>query len=61
MTELPKLLKPKEVCVILRLNRVQTVYEYIEEGKLEAYKIGRWYRIDEQSVITFLESRKTPP
>lgn len=58
MTELPKLLTPKEVLVLLKFERIQTVYEYIEEGKVVAYKIGGKYRIEEQSVMSFLETKK---
>ena len=55
---MPKLLTAEEVRVMLRFERIKTVYEYIEAGKIEAYKIGGEYRIEEESVFLFIKSQK---
>jgi len=47
----------EELAESLRLN-VMTVYRYIDAGKLEAYKIGRHYRIKKDEFERFLESVK---
>lgn len=55
---MPKLLTAEEVRVLLRFERIKTVYEYIEAGELEAYKYGGEYRIEEESVKNFLQKHK---
>ena len=35
---------PEQVADFLQLNR-ETIYRYIREGKLEAHKFGRTYRV----------------
>lgn len=47
-----------EVAARLRV-RVQTVYRWLQEGRLEAVRPGRSYRIGERSLERFLEEQKT--
>jgi len=44
---------PAEVAKILKLN-LNTVWRYIKEGKLPAFKVGRCYRISEEQVQEFM-------
>ena len=53
-----KLLTAEEVRIMLKFKRVKTVYEYIDDGRIEAYKIGGEYRIEEESVLLFIKSQK---
>jgi len=36
-----------------------TIYRYIKVGKLEAYKIGKEFRIDKEEFNNFLNKVKT--
>lgn len=47
-------LTAKEVADILKLN-IMTIYEYIRNGKLQAVKFGRNYRIDEEDLNKFIK------
>lgn len=49
---------PQEVADLLRF-RVQTVYEFIRLGRLEALRFGRRYRIGKAALERFLEENKT--
>ena len=49
---------PQEVADMLRL-RVQTVYEYIRMGKLQAARFGNRYRISEDDIQQFIEYQKS--
>lgn len=42
----------------LQVN-VMTIYRYIRNGKLSAYKIGKEYRIGNEDFNNFLEKAKT--
>jgi excisionase family DNA binding protein len=46
-----------EVASFLRLS-ILTVYKYIQEGKLEAIELGGHYRISEEALKKFIETRK---
>lgn len=46
---LPKMLTPEEAADILRLSK-NTVYDLIQRGEILAKKIGRVYRIPQQSL-----------
>lgn len=48
----------EELAVKLQVN-IMTIYRYIKAKKLQAYKIGKEYRIDEQEFSKFLKSVKT--
>lgn len=38
-----------EVADILKVTR-RTIYTYVKEGKLQAFKIGRYWRVTEESL-----------
>ena len=44
----------KELASTLKLN-VMTIYRYIKARKLEAYKIGKEYRIEKKEFNEFLK------
>jgi excisionase family DNA binding protein len=46
-----------EVAKLLKLNPL-TIYGYINEGKLNAIKISRYYRIEKSELDRFLEAHK---
>ena len=42
-----------EVAVFFNVNRV-TIYRWIKEGKIKAYKIGKHYKISVSEVVRLL-------
>jgi excisionase family DNA binding protein len=48
----------EELAEKLQVN-IMTIYRYIDKGKIEAYKIGRHYRIEKSEFEKFLEGVKT--
>ncbi len=52
----PRLLTPSEVAELLRVSTM-TVYRLIKSGELPAAKISSSYRLREEDVDAFLESR----
>ena len=53
-----RLLTVKEVARSLSVS-LQTVRNYIKEGKIKAYKLDNEYRIPEKEYTKFLEDRLT--
>jgi len=53
-----KLLTIKEVALWLKLNPI-TLYEYIRNGSLKAMKFGRYYRVVERDLLSFIDAHKT--
>jgi excisionase family DNA binding protein len=51
------LLTPEQVAKILQIH-VLTVYSYIRQGKFDAVRLGRSYRIIPEDLDTFVESNK---
>ncbi|MBO8183436.1 MAG: helix-turn-helix domain-containing protein [Archaeoglobus sp.] len=49
---------PAEVAKKLKVN-VNTIYEYIKQGKLKAAKIGNRYRISEEQLQEFFKQMST--
>jgi excisionase family DNA binding protein len=47
-----------EVALLMRVSKM-TVYRLIQQGDLPAVRIGRGYRIREEDVHRYLESRYT--
>lgn len=47
----------KEVAELLRVNKM-TIYRYIKAGKIEAYKIGKDFRVSKIELDKFLEKIK---
>ena len=52
----PRLLTPNEVAEQLRVSTM-TVYRLIKAGDLRAARIGKSFRISEDDVDTYLQSR----
>ncbi len=40
---------------------LRTVYRFIDEGQLPAYKFGRVIRVKEQDVVAFVEASRIAP
>jgi excisionase family DNA binding protein len=55
-----QLMTPEQVAQFLQIDR-STVYRYIREGKLSAFRIGRGYRISPDSVDLLLKGTSTRP
>jgi len=53
-----KLLTAEQVAEILQIH-VFTVYSYIKQGKFNAVRLGRSYRIDPNDLEIFIESNKS--
>lgn len=49
----------EEVAEILKLTR-RTLYTYIKEGKLQAVKIGKYWRVSEADLKEFISTGTTP-
>jgi len=48
-----KLYALNEVADILKVTR-RTIYTYVNEGKLEAVKIGKFWRVSEDTLKNFI-------
>lgn len=48
----------EEVCDILSITK-RTVYNYINAGKLNAFKMGKYWRVTEENLRAFTE-QSTP-
>lgn len=48
----------QEVAQLMRVSKM-TVYRLIKQGDLPAVRIGRGYRLREEDVHTYLDSRYT--
>lgn len=49
-----KLLTIAEVAEMLKVSRL-TVWHWVRTGRLQAYRLGRQYRIPEKAVLALLE------
>jgi len=58
MENTEKFYTSKEVAEILKLSNY-TIGEYIRSGKLKAIKFGRVWRVSENQLKQFLESKQT--
>jgi excisionase family DNA binding protein len=52
--KLPDLLTAEEACEFLRITPL-TLYTYIKQGKLPAFRVGKRYRITKESIVAFLQ------
>jgi excisionase family DNA binding protein len=52
------LLTPNQVAEILQMHTL-TIYSYIRQGKLDAIRLGRSYRIAPQDLVRFIEAHRT--
>ena len=50
----------KEVVKLLGLN-IQTIRQYIKEGKLKASKIGTHYMVTDEAIKEFLKANEIQP
>jgi excisionase family DNA binding protein len=57
MEKLEEFYTAEELAHALKLN-VMTIYRYIKNGTLSAYKIGKEYRIDHKEFQRFLENAR---
>ena len=58
MENTEKFYTSKEIAEILKLSNY-TIGEYIRSGKLKAIKFGRVWRVSENQLKQFLESKQT--
>lgn len=56
MKYIPPIMTRKEAQEILRVSK-GTILKLIQSGELEAFKLGKNYRITKESLIDFLNSR----
>ena len=52
------LLTPKHVAEILQIHTL-TIYNYIRQGKLDAIRLGRSYRVAPEDLARFIEAHRT--
>jgi putative molybdopterin biosynthesis protein len=50
--------KAEDLAKLLEVN-IMTIYRYIKAGRLNAYKIGREFRIDKEEFKNFLKKVST--
>lgn len=50
----------KEVVKLLGLN-IQTIRQYIKEGKLKASKVGTHYMVTDEAIKEFLKANEVKP
>jgi len=56
--EKQEFLTAEEVAEMLKVN-IMTIYRYIKAGKIQAYKLGKNFRIEKQEFDRFISSLKT--
>lgn len=50
----PDVLDVKQMCEILKIS-TKTAYSILQEGKIEAFKVGRAYKIPKLNIIKYLQ------
>jgi excisionase family DNA binding protein len=53
-----KIYTPEEIAELLQIPK-QTVWKFIQEGKLNAHKVGKHYRITESEFKEFMAATYT--
>ena len=56
--EKQEFLTAEEVAEMLKVN-IMTIYRYIKAGKIQAFKLGKNFRIEKKEFDRFLSSLKT--
>jgi excisionase family DNA binding protein len=56
----PEYLKVEEVAALLRVH-VRTVRDWIQRGEIEAYKIGKEWRIRRDDLDRAMQARRVSP
>src|SRR5213080_4932684 len=54
------IMKPDQAAEYLQVNR-ETIYRYIREGKLDASRLGRSYRVPRRNLELLLLATRTRP
>lgn len=54
---MPKLLSLKEVSEVLKLN-INIIRRYVREGRIQAAKFGRVYRVREEALEDFIKKQE---
>jgi excisionase family DNA binding protein len=57
---LPDVLTPDQAAAYLQVNR-ETIYRYIRDGKLDASRLGRSYRVPRRNLELLLLATRTRP
>jgi excisionase family DNA binding protein len=57
---LPDIMTPEQAATYLQVNR-ETIYRYIREGKLDASRLGRSYRVPRRNLELLLLATRTRP
>src|SRR5262245_60878520 len=57
---LPDVLTPDQAAEYLQVNR-ETIYRYIRDGKLDASRLGRSYRVPRRNLELLLLATRTRP
>jgi excisionase family DNA binding protein len=60
MSDMTTWMSTKEASRYLGVN-LRTLYRFIDEGELPAYKFGRVIRLKESDLMTFVDSSRIPP
>lgn len=55
LEDLPPILTLKQTADLLAVDR-RTIYAQINNGKIQAFKIGNAYRIERSSLLTFIRA-----
>ena len=58
--QLPEVMTPDQAAEYLQVNR-ETIYRYIREGKLDASRLGRSYRVPRRNLELLLLATRTRP
>ena len=54
---MPRLLSLRDVSEVLKLN-IDTVRRYVREGRIQAAKFGRVYRVREEALEEFIKEQE---
>ncbi len=57
---LPEVMTPDQAAEYLQVNR-ETIYRYIRDGKLDASRLGRSYRVPRRNLELLLLATRTRP
>jgi excisionase family DNA binding protein len=58
--QLPEIMTPDQAAKYLQVDR-ETIYRYIRDGKLDASRLGRSYRVPRRNLELLLLSTRTRP
>ena len=58
--QLPEIMTPDQAAEYLQVNR-ETIYRYIRDGKLDASRLGRSYRVPRRNLELLLLATRTRP